>query len=109
MKKCAFWIGSLILILMASAFHLEGIKTDQERALRFGNAEQINDTDQKQTLKTEAKQLGDKSEELIILGRIIGILSAIGFYFSYRRHESVHYTVSIALLVLFVLLELVGA
>jgi hypothetical protein len=109
MKKRVFWIGSLVLILLASSFHLEGIKADQGRALRLGSAEYTIDIERKQTLKTEAKQLGDKSEELILLGRVVGVLSVIGFYFSYRRHEPVHYIISIALLVFFALLEFVGA
>jgi hypothetical protein len=109
MKKRVFWIGSLVLILAASSFHLEGIKADQERALRLGSAAHTQDIEQKQTLKTEAKQLGNKSVELIFFGRVIGILSVIGFYFSYRRQESVYHIVSIVLLVFFALLEFLGA
>src|SRR5476651_2647662 len=101
MKKRVFWIGSLVLILLASSFHLEGIKADQGRALRLGSAEQTKDIEQKQTLKTEAKQLGNKSEEFVLSGRVFGVLSVLGFYFSYRRHEPVHHIVSITLLVLF--------
>jgi len=109
MKKRVFWIGSLILILVASSFHLEGIIADQGRALRLGSAEHTKDIEQKQTLTMEAKQLGDRSEGLILFGRVVGILSLIGFYFSYRRREPSPHMVSIVLLVFFALLEFVAA
>jgi hypothetical protein len=105
-KTRAFWLTSLFLVIFAICFHLGGLNKASE-GLRY-RAKSVESTEQqKQEYKTAISHVVSQSDTLILLGLISAATSVVCLIVSYRKKEKVSRSVPIALLVFYLLLQLV--
>ena len=105
MKKRAFSLSSLLLVLLAIFLHMEGFGAATEKTRNSSNAMHTVDVQKQQELKSEANRLSHKSDVLIMSGWGLAVTGIICLYVSYRRDEPVSRAGQIILLMFYVLLQ----
>jgi hypothetical protein len=105
MKKRAFSLGSLLLILLAIFLHIEGFGAAAQKTRNRNNAINTADVQKQQELKSEANRLSHKSDMLIMSGWGLAVAGIIRLCVSYRRDEPVSRAGRIVLLAFYVLLQ----
>jgi hypothetical protein len=105
MKARAFWLSSLILITIAICLHLGGLNK-ASAGLRY-RAPVSATEEQKQEYNAAIKRIVSQSDVLILSGLTFAIVSVICLVISFRKKEKVSRAIIIALMSLYVLLQLV--
>jgi hypothetical protein len=105
MKKRAFSLASLLLILLAILLHMGGFGAAAEKTRNKNNAMNTTDVQKQQALYSEANHLSHKSDKLIMTGWGLAVAGIICLYVSYRRDEPASRAGQIILLAFYVLLQ----
>ncbi|MDD5139712.1 MAG: hypothetical protein PHY43_05555 [Verrucomicrobiales bacterium] len=105
MKKRAFSLASLFLILIAIFLHMGGFGAAAEKTRNKNNAMNTADVQKQQGLYSEANRLSHRSDMLIMSGWGLAVAGVICLYLSYRRDESASRAGQIILLAFYVLLQ----
>jgi hypothetical protein len=104
MKKRAFSLVSLLLILLAIFLPLEGFGAAAEKTRNRNNAMNTADVQKQQELKSEVNHLSHKSNMLIMSGWGLAVAGIICLCVSHRRDEPASQAGQIILLAFYVLL-----
>jgi hypothetical protein len=104
-KARAYWLASLIFVVVALCARVTALHEASKGMNTLARAIVAPD-DQKDLMKTEARQSAGRSDLLEMVGLALAVVSLVCLVVSFKRHEPVLRSVPIALLACYLLLQL---
>lgn len=104
MKKRAYWLGSLVLVLAALLLHFNALKVASKQVKMINQANQLSGEEESELL-AQSRALGTKIDRMVICGRLTAGMGTLCLLAACRREEPVPLLSIVLLLGLYVLLQ----